>query len=170
MRSGRAVAAIEIPPGFGRDVSAARQLQIVAWFDGAMPQRGRDGRAAYVQGIHQHWLADAGAGTGRGPTALLEVEPATATTPMCAACPPWCLAVIPLLLFMLPAMLTALAVGEKERVPSSTSTVTPTTRTEFLVGKQLPHVALAMLNFSSDWRWRLSRCSGVPITGSFATG
>jgi ribosome-dependent ATPase len=57
-------------------------------------------------------------------------------------------AVIPLLLMMLPAMLTALAVVREKELGSIINLyVTPVTRIEFLLGKQLPYVVLAMLNF-----------------------
>ncbi|MDU7600604.1 MAG: hypothetical protein E7K46_10115, partial [Corynebacterium sp.] len=39
MRSGELSLAIEIPPGFGRDVERGKPVQIAAWVDGAMPQR-----------------------------------------------------------------------------------------------------------------------------------
>jgi ribosome-dependent ATPase len=57
-------------------------------------------------------------------------------------------AVIPLLLLMLPAMLTALAVVREKELGSIVNLyVTPDHALEFLLGKQLPYVCLAMLNF-----------------------
>ena len=57
-------------------------------------------------------------------------------------------AVIPLLLMLIPAMLTALSVVREKELGSIVNLyVTPVTRLEFLLGKQLPYVALAMLNF-----------------------
>ena len=77
-------------------------------------------------------------------------------------------AVIPLLLLMLPAMLTALAVvREKELGSIINFYVTPTSRIEFLLGKQLPYVALAMLNFGLMCLAAVT-LFGVPMTGSFA--
>ncbi len=50
-------------------------------------------------------------------------------------------AVIPLLLMLIPAMLTALSVvREKELGSIINFYVTPVTRLEFLIGKQLPYV------------------------------
>ena len=57
-------------------------------------------------------------------------------------------AVIPLLLMLIPAMLTALGVVREKELGSITNFyVTPVTRLEFLLGKQLPYVALGMINF-----------------------
>ena len=55
MRNGELSLAIEIPPGFSRDVLRGQNVQIGAWIDGAMPQRAETVQG-YVQGMHQHWL------------------------------------------------------------------------------------------------------------------
>jgi ribosome-dependent ATPase len=57
-------------------------------------------------------------------------------------------AVIPLLLMLISAMLTALGVVREKELGSITNLyVTPVTRLEFLIGKQLPYIALGMINF-----------------------
>ncbi len=169
MRSGELSLAIEIPPGFGRDVERGKPVQIAAWVDGAMPQRAQT-VLGYVQGMHQQWLVDAvRSRTGVAPTALLEVETRYRYNPDVRSLPAMVPAVIPLLLLMLPAMLTALAVvREKEMGSIINLYVTPTTRTEFMLGKQLPYVALAMLNFGLMALAAVT-VFGTPITGSFAT-
>ena len=54
-------------------------------------------------------------------------------------------AVIPLLLLLIPAMLATLSVVREKDVGSIINFyVTPTTRLEFLLGKQLPYVALGI--------------------------
>jgi ribosome-dependent ATPase len=77
-------------------------------------------------------------------------------------------AVIPMLLLMIPAMLTALAVvREKESGSIINLYTTPVTRTEFILGKQLPYVVLAMINFLLMTILSVT-VFGVPIKGSFA--
>ncbi len=169
MRSGELSLALEIPPGFGRTVLAGRPAAIGAWFDGAMPQRGET-VSGYVQGIHQHWLAEqARERTGMQPGSSVAVETRFRYNPDVKSLPAMAPAVMPMLLLMLPAMLTALAVVREKELGSILNLyTTPVTRVEFLLGKQLPYVALAMLNY-------LLMCAlavfafGVPITGSFAT-
>ena len=39
LRSGSIKAAVEIPPGFGRDIKRGRPVWVGAWVDGAMPFR-----------------------------------------------------------------------------------------------------------------------------------
>jgi ribosome-dependent ATPase len=78
-------------------------------------------------------------------------------------------AVIPMLLLMLPAMLTALAVVREKETGSITNLyVTPVTRSEFLLGKQLPYVGLAMVNFLLMALLAVT-VFGVPVKGSFVT-
>ena len=64
LRSGELRLAIEIPPGFGRDVIRGRPTEVAAWIDGAMPFRAETIRG-YLQGVHQGFLADAGAAAER---------------------------------------------------------------------------------------------------------
>ena len=54
----------------------------------------------------------------------------------------------PLLLMMIPAMLSALSVVREKELGSIINLyVTPTTRSEFLLGKQVPYIVLGMFNF-----------------------
>jgi ribosome-dependent ATPase len=77
--------------------------------------------------------------------------------------------VIPLLLLLIPAMLTTLSVvREKELGSIINFYVTPVTRLEFLLGKQLPYVVLGMANFLLLALLAVT-VFGVPMTGSFLT-
>jgi ribosome-dependent ATPase len=77
-------------------------------------------------------------------------------------------AVIPLLLVFIPALLTALCVVREKELGSITNLyVTPVTRFEFLVGKQLPYIALAMFSFFTMVALA-DVLFGVPVKGSLA--
>jgi ribosome-dependent ATPase len=169
MRSGELSLALEIPPGFARDVERGSSVQIGAWIDGAMPQRAET-VLGYAQGMHQHWyMQQVLARTGISPAGLIDIETRYRYNPDVKSLPAMVPAVIPMLLLMLPAMLTALAVvREKELGSIINFYVTPTTRTEFLLGKQLPYVALALLNYGLMCLAAVT-VFGVPMTGSFAT-
>jgi ribosome-dependent ATPase len=169
MRSGEISMAVEIPPSFGRDVGRGRPVQIGVWIDGAMPQRAETIRG-YVQGMHALWLTDVakrklGLGRLTGPATIeLRYRYNPDVKSLVAMVP----AVIPLLLLMIPAMLTALAVVREKEIGSIINFyVTPTTRLEFLLGKQLPYVALGMLNFLLLTALAVT-VFGVPLKGSFA--
>ena len=168
MRSGELALALEIPHGFMRDTLAGRPVQIGAWMDGAMPSRAETVQG-YVQGMHQHWLANRLAGRMAAAPAGVQVQTRFRYNPDVRSMPAMVPAVIPLLLLMLPAMLAALAVvREKETGSIVNFLVTPATRSEFLLGKQLPYVALAMANFLLMCLLAVT-VFGVPVTGSFAT-
>ena len=168
MQSGELSLAIEIPSGFGRDLERGRPVAIAAWIDGAMPQRAETVRG-YVQGMHHHWLLDtARSRLGRTQAAAATVENRFRYNPDVKSLPAMVPAVIPLLLLMIPAMLTALSVvREKEMGSIINLYVTPVRRSEFLLGKQLPYLVLAMGNFLLLTALAVT-VFGVPMTGSFA--
>lgn len=169
MRNGELSLAIEIPPGFSRDVLRGQNVQIGAWIDGAMPQRAETVQG-YVQGMHQHWLlVQASERSGASAAGNASVETRFRYNPDVKSLPAMVPAVIPLLLLMLPAMLTALAVVREKETGSITNLyVTPVTRIEFLLGKQLPYVGLAMMNFLLMSLLAVT-IFGVPVKGSFLT-
>ena len=148
LRSGEIALAIEIPSGFGRDLTRGRSPEVGVWVDGAMPFRGETVRG-YVQGAHRDYLAGRAArAAGAAPSAAAILEMRYRYNQDFRSLDAMVPAVIPLLLLFVPAILTALAVVREKELGSITNLyVTPVTRLEFLVGKQLPYVAVAMLSF-----------------------
>jgi ribosome-dependent ATPase len=161
MRAGEIVLAIEIPSGFGRDVARNHRVEIGAWFDGSMPMRAETVQG-YVQALHVQWLGSIGSVASPVNIAIRyrynpDVKSLPAMTP----------AVIPMLLILIPAMLTALSVVREKELGSIVNLyVTPTTRLEFLLGKQLPYIVLAMLNFLLLTLMAVTLFN-VPLKGSF---
>ena len=170
MRNGELAVAIEIPPNFGRDIARGTSVQIGVWVDGAMPNRAERVRG-YVQAMHLAWLQEM-AGRQASPnrdTSLISIETRYRYNPDVKSLPAIVPAVIPLLLMMIPAMLSALSVVREKELGSIINLyVTPTTRSEFLLGKQVPYIVLGMFNF-----FLLCALSvfvfGVPHKGSFLT-
>ncbi|NVP56154.1 ribosome-associated ATPase/putative transporter RbbA [Mycoplana rhizolycopersici] len=168
MRNGELSLAIEIPPGFGRDVARGNDAQVSAWIDGAMPTRAETVRG-YVQGMHANWLSQKarqryGDAAAQGDYQLEiryrynpDVQSLIAIVP----------AVMPILLLMIPSMLTVLSiVREKELGSIINFYVTPVTRFEFLLGKQIPYIVLAALNVVLLTAFAIF-VFRVPFTGSF---
>ncbi len=168
LRAGQLALAIEIPHGFARDVARGHSVQIGAWVDGAMPVRAETVRG-YVQGMHQGWLLEQA--QHRLGLDAAATNPATIATrfrynPDVRSLPAMVPAIMPMLLLMIPAMLTALAVVREKELGSIINLyVTPVTRSEFLLGKQLPYILLAMLNFALLTLLAVT-VFGVPIKGS----
>lgn len=169
MRSGEISLAIEIPPGFARDIARGKPVEVGAWVDGAMPTRAETVRG-YVQGMHQLWLADmATHRLGQRLAQPVTIETRYRYNPDVKSLPAMVPAIIPLLLMMIPAMLTALSVVREKELGSILNLyVTPVTRTEFLLGKQLPYLVLGMLNFAMLTLLAVT-VFGVPVKGSLFT-
>jgi ribosome-dependent ATPase len=170
MRSGELSLAIEIPPGFARDAARGRRVEIGAWIDGAMPTRAETVRA-YVQGLHAQWLAAKAREAGKADAlaGLMTIETRFRYNPDVKSLVAMVPAVIPLLLMMIPAILAALSVVREKELGSITNFyVTPTTRLEFLLGKQLPYIALSTLSFLLLTLLAVT-VFGVPLKGSFLT-
>ncbi|WFU27473.1 ribosome-associated ATPase/putative transporter RbbA [Bradyrhizobium sp. CB1717] len=168
MRSGELSLAIEIPPGFGRDVARGSNVQIGVWVDGAMPSRAETVRS-YVQAMHATWLAQRARQLygNAATTGDFQLEVRFLYNPDIRSIVAMAPAVIPILLLIIPAILATLSVvREKELGSIINFYVTPVTRIEFLVGKQLPYVALAMLNFFLLTAFAVF-IFRVPFTGSF---
>ncbi|MDR3638574.1 MAG: ribosome-associated ATPase/putative transporter RbbA [Isosphaeraceae bacterium] len=177
MRSGELGMAIEIPPHFGRDLERGRPVQVGIWIDGAHPNRGETIRS-YALGTHALWLADMARHrlgqreqVGLGERRL--VDPATIElryryNPDVQSLSAFVPTVIPLLLLLIPAMLATLSVVREKDLGSIINFyVTPTTRLEFLLGKQLPYVATGMINFLLLVAISVLYFK-VPLKGSFA--
>jgi len=163
-------AVVEIPPNFGRAVRKGIPTSVGAWVDGAMPFRAETIRG-YLMGVHAQYLSDLAIQTrgaaGPMPPAGVEIRfrynqdfksvyamvPGTMT----------------LLLVEIPAILMALAVVREKELGSIVNLyVTPVTRLEFLLGKQLPFIALAMINFLIMFAMA-TIVFRVPLKGSFPT-
>ena len=150
-------------------MARGKAVQIAAWVDGAMPTRAET-VAGYVQGMHQGWLLDM---AKRNLGQDVATGPATIATryrynPDVKSLPAMVPAVIPMLLLMIPAMLTALSVVREKELGSIINLyVTPVTRAEFMLGKQLPYVVLGMVNFGLMALLAVTLFD-VPVKGSFA--
>ncbi len=147
LRNGDISLAVEIPPHFGRDLKRGDSPQIGMWIDGAMPTRAETIKG-YVAGLHQHYLAELARNSPQPQAAsAAQLEVRYRYNPDVESLKAMVPAVIPLLLMLIPAMLTALGVVREKELGSIINLyVTPVTRLEFLIGKQLPYIALGLFN------------------------
>ena len=168
MRSGELSLAVEIPPNFSADLQRGRPTTIGVWIDGAMPQRAET-VAGYVQGLHASYLMEQLTLHGITVPTPASVEVRYRYNPDVKSLYAMVPAVIPILLMFIPAMLTALGVVREKELGSIINLyVTPVTKFEFLLGKQLPYIGTALLSFllmtaMAIWGF------GVPLKGSFLT-
>ncbi|MDG6025593.1 MAG: ABC transporter ATP-binding protein/permease [Candidatus Brocadia sp.] len=158
---------VEVPPDFGRDFRRGSKPDIAAAVDGADPFRGET-IAQYAKGVHDTLMHDPGSELSSGPdkyTAKFQTR--FMYNPTFESIYTIVPSVPSLLLVLIPAVLMAVSiVREKELGSIINFYVTPTGRLEYLVGKQIPYIAIGMMNF-----FILAIMArvvfGVPIKGSF---
>jgi ribosome-dependent ATPase len=177
LQSGEIKLAIEIPPEFGKDLARGRRPEASVWLDGSLPFRADTSRS-YVEEAHQHYLA------ARAQRDAIQAQHDPSQWPLR---PPLDLEVrmrynqafvsvnaevpgsIMLNLLLIPAALCALGVVREKEVGSITNFyASPVTSGEFLLGKQLPYIALGLVNFVSLAALGVF-VLGVPIKGSLLT-
>ena len=167
MQSGAIRAAVEIPPGFGRDLERGRPTWVGAWVDGAMPFRA-DTIRGYLQAMHQLYLTDPAVKTTLPqPRAAARIELRFKYNQNFESIYAMVPTALSMLLALFPAILMALAVVREKELGSITNLyVTPVSRLEFLLGKQIPYVGVAMANFAVMFAMALFVFQ-VPLKGSF---
>lgn len=159
---------LEMPPSFGRDLRRGSAPDVLARVDGANTFRGET-ISQYVRGVHQTMLRDPASGLGTKPKRYTaDIEDRYMYNPTFESL----YAIVPgvpaLLLILIPAILMAVSVvREKELGSIINFYVTPTGRLEYLLGKQLPYVAIGMLNYFT-LAAMATLVFGVPVKGSFA--
>lgn len=148
MAAGELAVAIEIPPGFGRDLKQGHDVTVSTWLDGANTTRAGTVEA-YVSGAHYAALEDGYRRAGIDPDDLAsyDVQNRYRYNPSFESIRAIGPAVPAILLMMFPAILMAISVAREKEIGTITNFyVTPTSRVEFLVGKQIPYVLIALLN------------------------
>jgi ribosome-dependent ATPase len=168
MAGGELSLALSIPPDFGKDLQRGRGVEIGVWVDGAMPFRGETVRG-YIEGLNTLYLQQLALRSQGVVTGL----PAAGTQvryrynqdfrSLYAMVP----GVIPLMLIFIPSIMMALGVVREKELGSIINLyVTPVTRLEFLLGKQLPYVAVSMVSYCGMVALSVFVFE-VPLKGSF---
>jgi ribosome-dependent ATPase len=158
---------LEIPPSFGRDFRRGSKPEVLAQVDAAMTFRGET-VAQYVQGVHNEMLKDsASVMYSTPPKNRADIQERFMYNPSFESIYSIVPSVPALLLILIPAILmTVSIVREKELGSMINFYVTPTRKMEYLLGKQIPYIAIGMINF-----FILTAIAifvfGVPIKGSF---
>jgi ribosome-dependent ATPase len=157
MKTGELALALQIPPGFGRAVRRGETVEIAGLIDGSDTNRAGTVES-YIKGAHADVLANAAQSAlaladlakprslDAAPPAQLiprfQYNPAMESLPAIGPSIP------PLLLLLFPAILMAVSVAREKEIGTITNFyVTPTSRAEFLIGKQLVYIGITLLNF-----------------------
>jgi ribosome-dependent ATPase len=172
LRSGNTQIVVEVPAGFGRDLLRGAKPEVDGTVDGAMTFRGETARN-YVAGVvrtqgdelerQMRKPGSPNAWTDRDIQTRFRYNQAFLSVN--AMVP----GVIMLLLCLIPAIMSAIAVvREKETGSIANFNSTPITKFEFLLGKQVPYIAIAMVNFILLVLMAII-VFGVPVKGPFLT-
>jgi len=169
LKSGELKVALEIPPNFGKDFLSDKDPEISVWLDGAMPFRS-DTASGYVNGIEQTYLTDQAArGHIPGVQPPVNLEERFRYNQAFKSVYQTIPSAIMVVLILIPAMMTAVSVArEKETGSIANFRSTPITGIEFLLGKQLPYVAIGLASFLTLLLTAIY-LFGVPVKGSVAT-
>ena len=151
LENGELELGIEIPADFGKDLMQNAKPEIGIWIDGSMAFRAETARG-YVTGLSQTYLKNQ---IQQGNIKIPAILPVNIETrflynqsfeSVYAILP----GVVMLMLVLIPAMMTAVGVVREIETGSITNfRATPVTRLEFLVGKQIPYIIIALVSFAS---------------------
>jgi ribosome-dependent ATPase len=168
LRAGEVKLVMDIPPRFGQDLLAGRQPEIGFFIDGAQPFTAENIRG-YIAGIMLEYVAALQRAQPQPEALALPIilQPRftynQAFRSIYAVTP----GILMLALILIPSMLTALGVVREKEMGSITNLyASPATVGQYLLGKQLPYVGLAMLSYGS----LVLLCVGVlgvPLKGGF---
>jgi ribosome-dependent ATPase len=169
LRNGELRFALEIPAGFQEEILQGRRPSVSSYLDAAVPFRAETARG-YVEGTHERYEATLREERGIRPIARPAIIESRALYNQSFLS---VYALVPgdimLLLMLIPSMLTALSVvREKELGSIANFYAAPATKAEFLMGKQLPYVVVALIQFVSLVALAVF-LFGVPIKGSILT-
>jgi ribosome-dependent ATPase len=159
---------LEIPTSFGRNFRRGSGPEVLAQVDGANVFRGET-VGQYAEGVHATLLKDPATGLAAADAkkGTADIQDRFMYNPTFKSIYSIVPSVPALLLLLIPAILmTVSIVREKELGSMINFYVTPTGRLEYLLGKQLPYIAISMMNF-----FILSAMSlivfDVPVKGNF---
>jgi ribosome-dependent ATPase len=139
---------VEIPPAFGRDALAGRQPEVAVYIDGSKPSLGSTVRA-YAAGVVTNYLENLSQLSGApAQTSVVSIEPRLSYNQdfksMVAIVPGF----IMVSLTLFPSMMTALGIVREKDLGTITNLYSSPGRvSEFLIGKQIPHICLSMMAY-----------------------
>jgi len=149
LRKAELVFAIEIPPGFAKEIKRGRQPKVGIWLDGTDPFPAENARG-YILGVHQSYLEQQRQREfGYSPRAApFTIETRFRYNQDFKSVYSIVPGTIMMLLIWIPAMMTAAGVVREKEMGSITNLyATPVSGLEFLLGKQFPYIIIALINF-----------------------
>jgi ribosome-dependent ATPase len=147
LRSHAITFAVEIPPDFGRNILQRHPVDVSATVDGSNVFFALT-IISYINGLNDRFLQDLAGYGGSAHAATVQVATRFRYNQAFRSVEAMVPSTIALLLVFVPSILTALSVVREKELGTITNLYgTPVSKIEFLLGKQLPYVVLALANF-----------------------
>lgn len=167
LQNGTVVLVIDIPPGFGRALERREKPEIGFYIDGATPFNATNIRG-YVQSLVYAYSLDyiRATGTSADLRAPAEVVPRFLYNQDFNSINSISPGVLMMALMMIPAMMAAVGVVREKEIGSIANFyASPASAAQYLIGKQLPYIAVGAVNFAVMLLMMLL-WFGVPLKGS----
>ena len=146
MKSGEVNIGIEIPSGYGRDLMSNKQPEVSVTLDGSMPFRAETAKG-YVTGLAASYASDLARKSDSNTASSVSIEARFRYNQAFKSVNAMVPSVIMLMLVLIPAIMSAIGiVREKETGSIANFYSTPITKTEFLLGKQLPYIGVSLVS------------------------
>ena len=168
LKSSGAILVIDIPSGFGRDLARGLKPEVGFYVDGSMPFNATNIRG-YIGSLITAYTKDRIA-ESRLPVSLKApagIEPRFMYNQDFDSINAIAPGVMMLVLMMIPAMMSAVGVVREREIGSIANFyASPAAVAQYLIGKQLPYIAVGMVNFAA-MMLMIIYLFGVPLKGSF---
>ena len=168
LKSSGAILVIDIPSGFGRDLARGLKPEVGFYVDGSMPFNATNIRG-YIGSLITAYTKDRIAESGL-PVSLQApagIEPRFMYNQDFDSINAIAPGVMMLVLMMIPAMMSAVGVVREREIGSIANFyASPAAVAQYLIGKQLPYIAVGMVNFAA-MMLMIIYLFGVPLKGSF---
>ena len=168
LKSSGAILVIDIPSGFGRDLARGLKPEVGFYVDGSMPFNATNIRG-YIGSLITAYTKDRIADSGL-PVSLKApagIEPRFMYNQDFDSINAIAPGVMMLVLMMMPAMMSAVGVVREREIGSIANFyASPAAVAQYLIGKQLPYIAVGMVNFAA-MMLMIIYLFGVPLKGSF---
>ena len=168
LKSSGAILVIDIPSGFGRDLARGLKPEVGFYVDGSMPFNATNIRG-YIGSLITAYTKDRIAESGL-PVSLkapADIEPRFMYNQDFDSINAIAPGVMMLVLMMIPAMMSAVGVVREREIGSIANFyASPAAVVQYLIGKQLPYIAVGMVNFAA-MMLMIIYLFGVPLKGSF---
>jgi ribosome-dependent ATPase len=153
---------IEIPNGFGRKIKKQSKSSVLITIDGANPSQAAS-IESYIVSAHNDFTESL---STKKTGSIDLISPRFRYNPTLENINAIAPAIPALLLILFPALLGAISVVREKEIGTITNFyVTPATKLEFLLGKQLPYIAIGIVNFAI-MLVAVIYVMGVPLKGS----